>query len=91
MVALFAAADFLCTGRSLSTVLEAVLAGALIGGLGHRLDLGRFAMGALGLLSMIVLQWSTRGGLTLLHLLVFYPFTSICALLGYLREERGRD
>lgn len=63
----------------------------MIGGLAHRLDLGRFSTAALGLLTMIVLQWSTRGGLTLLHLLVFYPFTSTCALLGYLREERGRD
>jgi hypothetical protein len=91
MALLFAAADFLCPGRSITSVVESVLVGAVVGRIANRLDLARFSTSALGLVSMILVQWTTRGGLTLLHLLVFYPFTSFCALLGYFREEHGRD
>ena len=91
MAALFAATDMVCPHRSLSTQLVALLAGTVLGWIASRLDLQRFATCALGLGSMFLLQWSSRGGLTALHLFVFFPFASACAYLGYLREERGRD
>lgn len=91
MAALFGITDLVCPGRNAFTLLEAPLLGLLAGWIASRLDLGRFTTCALAVVAMVALQWTSRGGLSALHLLVSFPFASTCAYLGYLREERGLD
>jgi len=91
MAALFGVGDLICPGRDLASFLGAMLLGAGLGALATRLDLDRLLTGALGLIAMIVFQWTTRGGMSPMHFLMLFPFGSMCAYLGYLREERGLD
>lgn len=89
--ALLAATDFVCPGRSLGTVLLGFLLGALAGWIAHRLDLGRFSTSAIGLVVLSALEWTSRGGVSVVLLFVSFPFAATCAYCGYLREERGGD
>jgi hypothetical protein len=87
MSALFAVTDFVCPDASLPTFVAALATGALLGIAGELLDADRLVTGSAGLASFFALQWITRSGLTAEHMMIFFPFSALCAYLGYLREE----
>ena len=89
MAAVFAVGDLLAPGNDLASC---VLALGIGGGLGFalgRLDAARLSSSAVGLGAFIALEWATRGGLSALHMFLFFPFGCACAYLGWLREERN--
>jgi hypothetical protein len=88
MAVVLALGDLLAPGRDAESL---VLALGLGGGLGFtlaRLDAGRLSSGAVGLATFIALEWASRGGMSALHMLLFFPMGCACAYLGWLREER---
>jgi hypothetical protein len=91
MGALFLVTDVACRHATFSTSFGSLSLGLLVGWAASYFDLARISTCALGLVAMFAIQWSLRGGLTALHLFVFFPFASACAYLGWRREERGFD
>lgn len=89
MAALFALGDVVCPGGGLASGLIAAALGALLGLVCNRLDAERLLSATIGSVAFLALQWSTRDGLSPMHMLVSFPFGCACAYLGYKREERG--
>ena len=69
----------------------AVAVGAAVGFLCVLIHANRLLSGAVGLAAFFLVQVLSRGGLTGLHMIIFYPFAALCMLLGYKREERSYD
>lgn len=88
---LVAFTDLVAPGRSLASLVLALVLGALGGLVLHALDRGRFVSVITGVALFLALEIPTRGGLTALHFLLLFPFAAACAYCGYLREERGLE
>ena len=69
----------------------ALVVGALVGLLCAAIHANRLLSGVIGLAAFFLVQVLSRGGLSALHMFVFYPFGALCMLLGYKREERSYD
>ena len=88
MGALFLATDVVCLRPTVSSTLGSLAVGLCAGWIASRFALARISTCALGLGAMFAAQWTLRGGLSALHLFVFFPFACTCWYLGWLREER---
>ena len=89
MSTVFVLADLACRHATFATSFGCLGAGLLVGWFASAFRLARFSTCALGLGAMFATQWTLRGGLTALHLFVFFPFATACMYLGWVREERG--
>jgi hypothetical protein len=89
MAAVFIAGDLVCPQTSAWTPFAASAIGAALGVACSLIHAERLLTGTAGLIAFFAFQWSSRSGLTALHMLVFFDFGILCAYLGYLREEGG--
>ena len=74
-----------------ATVAAAFVVGLLLGALFVWTDAKRLLAGTLGLATLIVFVFVSRGGLAAQHLMVMFPMGGICAWLGFRRETRFFD
>ena len=88
MAAVFAVGDLLAPGTDLASCVLALGIGSGLGFALGRLHADRLSTSAIGLGAFIALEWASRGGLSALHMFLFFPIGSACAYLGWLREER---
>jgi hypothetical protein len=84
----FLLTDLACRHATFATSSGSLAVGLVVGWIASYFALARFSTCALGLAAMFVAQWTLRGGLTGLHMFVFFPFATACAYLGWRREER---
>ena len=89
MGAVFGAGDLISPGGGLASAVLAFLVGTLAGFLLNRLDAKRVLSAVVGGGSFFVLECVLRGGMSGLHMFLCYPLTAACALIGWVREERG--
>ena len=90
MTALFLVADQLFAPHaSLGSGLASVAVGALLGLLGSLVHADRILTGFVGGAAFFLVQLVSRGGLTGMHMFLFFPVGALCMYLGYRREERA--
>jgi hypothetical protein len=91
MGVVFLLTDVVCRHATFATSFGSCAVGLIVGWIVSRFAFARFGTCALGLAAMFAAQWTLRGGLTALHMFVFFPFATACMYLGWAREERGFD
>jgi hypothetical protein len=89
MGAVFAVGDWLSPFGGLASCALAVVVGTLTGFACHRLDALRLRTALIGGLSFLLVELLLRGGMSLTQIVISFPISSACALIGYTREERG--
>jgi hypothetical protein len=88
MAGLFALGDLVAPRGDAWSLLWALVVGSGVSLVLERLDAGRLSSGVIGMSAFFLLQWIERGGLSALHMLLFFPFGCACAYRGWQREER---
>jgi len=89
MGAVFLVGDSISPGGGFWSAVVALLAGTLAGFLLNRFDAKRGFSAVVGGGTFFALECLLRGGFLGGHLLLCYPLTAACAVIGYFREERG--
>ncbi len=89
VAAVFGLFDLLCPAGGPGTFLSAIALGGLVGAAVVLVDASRLGCVLLGLPAFFLHQWLTLGGLTGIHLLLFFLFGCVLAVYGWRREERA--